>query len=106
MATKQAAPKRATKPKARWVVVTTDKRGVFCGLTDAPVGADPIVLEEARMCVYWDTATRGVLGLAATGPTAGCRITAAPPRVELRGITAVMDCSPEAVAAWQRAPWG
>lgn len=90
----------------RDVVVCTEKRGVFFGTTDAEVGADPIVLADARMCVYWDAETRGVLGLAATGPTARCRVTAAPPRVELRGITAVMDCAPEAAAAWRAAPWG
>lgn len=101
MATKKAATKRT----ARWVVVTTDKRGVFFGRTSAPVGTDPLVLETPRMCVRWSVDVRGVLGLAATGPTAGCRITRAPVQIELRGITSVMDCTPEAVTAWQAAPW-
>lgn len=89
----------------RPVVVTTVHRGVFFGYTSADAGADPITLDRPRMCVYWDIATRGVLGLAATGPTDGCRITAAPQRIELRGVTAVMDCTPEAVARWEAAPW-
>lgn len=103
-----AAKKQVTrKPvrKARWVVVTTEKRGVFFGLTTAKMGAEPLILDTPRMCVYWDQATKGVLGLAATGPTSGCRVTAAPQRIELRGVTSIMDCTPEAVAAWQAAPW-
>lgn len=103
MATKKAATKRT----ARWVVVTTDKRGVFFGCLAAEytTGAEVLTLTDPRMCVWWSEDVRGVLGLAATGPTAECRITAAPPGIELRGITAVMDCSPEAVTAWQSAPW-
>lgn len=89
----------------RWVVVTTTARGVFFGRTAAALGADPIVLDDAQMCITWSADVRGVLGLAATGPTATCRVTAATPSIELRGISAVIDCTPEAVAAWQATPW-
>ena len=92
--------------KKRWVIVCTEKRGVFCGRVSGPTdGVDPVVLTDAQMAVYWSADVRGVLGLAATGPTAGCRITAPVPRMELRGVTAIMDCTPEAVQAWQGAPW-
>jgi hypothetical protein len=92
------------KAKERAVVVCTDKRGVFFGYaTDTE--SDPIRLTRPRMCVYWDGATRGVLGLAATGPTSGCRVTRAPPAIELRGITAVIECSDDAVMAWEASPW-
>lgn len=97
-------PKPSRIAKERAVVICTDKRGVFFGYTTKTDG-DPIRLTRPRMCVYWDTATRGVLGLAATGPTSGCRITNAPPAIELRGITAVIECSPEAVSAWEKSPW-
>ena len=64
------------------VVVTTDstKRGVFGGLFVSEK-SDVVVLSEARMAVYWDKETRGVVGLASTGPTAGCRIS--PPAINV-----------------------
>jgi len=86
------------------VIVTTDKQGVFFGYAREIDGAT-IRLERPRMCVYWSEDVKGVLGLAATGPTSGCRITAAPPAIEVRGITAVMECSEAAVAAWEKQPW-
>jgi hypothetical protein len=100
---KKKAKKSAT-PKERAVVICTDKRGVFFGYA-TDTGGDPIRLVRPRMCVYWDAATKGVLGLAATGPTSGCRVTLAPPAIELRGITAVIECSETAVAAWEKSPW-
>ena len=96
--------RKSAAPKERAVVICTDKRGVFFGYATDTSG-DPIVLRRPRMCVYWDAATKGVLGLAATGPTNGCRVTLAPPAIELRGITAVIECSAEATAAWEKSPW-
>lgn len=59
------------------VLITTDstKRGVFMGFID-PKDADKETLEalEVRMAVYWHTDVKGVLGLAATGPSKNCRI--------------------------------
>ena len=90
--------------KERPVIVCTDKRGVFMGFCKDTSG-DPIIMDRPRMVVYWSPDVKGILGLAATGPTAGCKVTAAPPRIELRGISCVIDCSPEAVKAWEAAPW-
>ena len=97
--------KSPTTPALRPVVVCTDKRGVFFGYLDGTPAADPLRLTRPRMCVRWSADVRGVLGLAATGPSASCRITAAPPAIELRGVTCVMDCTPEAAAKWEAQPW-
>ncbi|MDH3637905.1 MAG: hypothetical protein OES09_05515 [Gammaproteobacteria bacterium] len=86
------------------VVVCTDKRGVFFGEC-VDKDADPMTLTNARMCVYWSRDVRGVVGLAATGPTSECRITKPAPSARLRGITCVLDVSDEAAAAWEAAPW-
>lgn len=86
------------------IIVCTDKRGVFFGFAQDWSG-DRIILSRPRMIVYWSVDVKGILGLAATGPSATCRVTAAPPRIEVRGITAVIECSSEAVAAWERGPW-
>lgn len=88
----------------RAVIVCTALRGVFFGYCKDTNG-DPITMERPRMVVYWSADVKGILGLAATGPTAGCRVTAAPPRIELRQVTAVIEVSPEAVKAWEGAPW-
>lgn len=95
-------PKKQAKQLA--VVVCTDKKGVFFGYA-TETDKDPITLTKARMCVYWSADVRGVLGLAATGPTKGCKVTAAVQEIALNGITCVIKCSQEAVNAWERSPW-
>jgi hypothetical protein len=98
--------KAKTESKERAVVVFTDKKGVFFGYTSQPTkGVDAITLERARMCVYWSAQTHGAIGLAAIGPASGSRVGPAAPSIELRGITAVVDCTPEAAAKWEAAPW-
>lgn len=87
----------------RPVLVTTANRGVFFGYADSTDG-DTIKLARARNAIYWSTDVQGFLGLAATGPTKGCRIGPAAD-IELRNITAVVECSAAAVQAWEGAPW-
>ena len=87
------------------VLVCTDMRGVFAGQLESRDG-DAITLTQARMCVYWDRAVRGVLGLAVSGPNERCRITKAVPRIQLDGVTAVIYMTGEAVSAWDAEPWG
>jgi hypothetical protein len=97
------ASKKMAAVKERAVLVTTD-RGVFFGYateTDGPT----IRLRRARNCLYWPIENRGFLGLASDGPKAGAKIGPAAPGIELRGITCVAECSPEAVAAWESSPW-
>lgn len=87
----------------RPVIVTTEHRGVFFGYATNTDG-ETIALKNSRLCVYWETGLKGFMGLAATGPTKKCKIG---PRADitLRNITAVLECSPEAVKAWEDAPW-
>jgi hypothetical protein len=99
--------KRLTTTKGRAVVITTEWRGVFFGYvaddSDAPT---KIVLTDARMCNYWSRDVKGVLGLAANGPTQGCRIGPKVPSFEAWKITAIINCTDNAVTAWEGAPWG
>jgi hypothetical protein len=95
-----------TTKTLRPVVVTTEHRGVFFGFAAPGLAEDKtITLADAQMCVRWSEAVRGVLGLAATGPGRGCRITPAVPKLMLTGVTSVMECTDEAVKAWQGKPW-
>lgn len=85
------------------VLVTTSHRGVFFGYAkkiDGPI----IDLRAGRNCLYWSTDVKGFGGLAATGPTKSCRIGPAVD-IQLRDITSVSKCTPEAEAAWNSAPW-
>ena len=91
------------KSAERAVLVTTQHRGVFFGYAGA-TGGDTIKLRAARNCLYWSRQIKGFMGLAVTGPNDGCRIGPAAD-IELRDITCVVECTPEAVAAWEAAPW-
>ena len=57
------------------------------------------------MCIYWSADIKGVVGLAATGPNKSCKVGPAAPAMTLRDVTAVMECSPKAVEAWESEPW-
>lgn len=88
-------------------LITTDstRRGVFAGDLIEET-KDYVILENARMAVYWPAEVRGVLGLAATGPTEECRITKAVPKLKVNGVTAIIDCTEEAAKAFRNEPWG
>lgn len=93
--------KKASKERA--VVVTTVHRGVFFGYADDTSG-ETIKLRAARLCVHWTTDLRGFMGLASMGPGTGCRIGPAAD-IEVRSVTSVTECTPEAVEKWEKAPW-
>lgn len=99
---------KTTKRKAvRPVLVTTIHRGVFFGYVPEDLDTETcetLTLTDARNCIYWSADVRGFVGLAATGPSASCRV-GPKATIELRGITAVLDMTPEAVARWESGPW-
>ena len=86
----------------RPVIVCTEYRGVFYGLTEDTSG-DRVLLKNGRMAIYWGT-TRGVLQLAETGPTSTSKISARAPLLDLRKVTAVFELTPAAAAAWASLP--
>lgn len=93
----------STDLSERPVLVTTAHRGVFFGYATETAGTT-IKLRAARNCVYWPATNKGFLGLAANGPKKGARIGPAAD-IELRDITCVAECSPEAVTAWESNLW-
>jgi len=92
-----------SKAKERAVVVTTKHRGVFFGMAEKTDG-EQIKLRAARCCLYWPIGQKGFMGLASVGPLNGSRVGPAAD-ITLRDITSVIECTPEAVSAWERAPW-
>jgi hypothetical protein len=91
------------KSTERAVIVTTEHRGVFFGYA-ADTSGDVINLRAARNCIYWSSAVRGFMGLAATGPDNQSKVGPSAD-IELRKITSVVACTPAAIAAWEAAPW-
>ena len=89
--------------KVRPVLVTTTHRGVFFGYARS-IDGETIALERARLCLRW-RGIKGFMALASSGPGPQCLIGPAADIV-LRDISAVVSVSPEAVAAWEAAPWG
>lgn len=88
----------------RPVVVTTSHRGVFFGYLKEQNG-DTVILTKAKMCLYWSDKVRGVLGLATVGPIDKSRVGPEVTEIEIFGITAVIDATKKAVAAWDLSPW-
>ena len=81
------------------LVVTTIHKGVFFGY-GIPTTEKIIRLEHAQMCIYWNTETNGVLGLAASGPLTVCKVTKAVPALLLHDVTAVMEASAASIEKW------
>lgn len=96
-------PNRTKRTGERAVVVTTEHRGVFFGYATKTDGAI-IKLRRARNCIYWPVKNKGFVGLAVTGPVNGARVGPAA-NIELRAITVVVECTEDAVKAWESAPW-
>ena len=86
------------------LVVTTIHKGVFFGY-GVPTHEKTIRITKARMVVYWSPDVKGVVGLAASGPTAGCRIGPEAPAITLQDVTSVMEASTQAEVAWSNQPW-
>ena len=93
-----ACPNHANTP----VVVCTDKRGVVFGYCQN-TAARPIVLTNARMCLYWSSDVGGVFGLGEKGPTKDCKISAPLSTIALEGVTAIFSVDPAAEKAWNAA---
>lgn len=96
-------PNRAKEKTERAVLVTTSHRGVFFGYAKEIDGA-VIKLRAARNCLYWGRAVKGFIGLASSGPIGDSRVGPAAD-IEVRDITCVAECTPEAVKVWESAPW-
>lgn len=91
------------------VLLTTDttKRGVFAGfINPEDMDKQTLQVEELRMCVYWSTDMKGVLGLASMGPSKTCKISKAVKKAIIQGVTAIVEISEEALKNWRKEPWG
>jgi len=87
--------------KTKAVLVTTEFRGVFFGYVKKDKNLpDEITLTDVRNCIYWSADCGGFLGLAANGPTSGCKIGTKVPELRLFKVTSVSPVSDEAAKKW------
>lgn len=114
MSTKKTAPTGANRPDTamegmmagKYVLVTTEHRGVFVGELAEDNTAERIaVLDDARNVIYW-SGSRGFIGLAVTGPENGSRLGDTAPRIRLHGVTSVVETTDAAEAALRGWPLG
>lgn len=86
------------------VLITTEFRGVFFGYVknDKKLPKE-ITLSNVRNCIYWSSDCNGFLGLAANGPTSGCKIGTKVSEVTLWKITSCVPVSDSAVKKWEEA---
>ena len=89
------------------VLVMTEFRGVFFGdLEKYNEEKKVATLANARNCVSWSQDVHGVFGLAAKGPTSGCRVGPKIKRIRyLEKVTAIVEVSEKAIEAWESEPW-
>lgn len=88
------------------VLVTTQYRGVFFGYVKNEKddkSPDSIKIFNARNCIYWSSDCGGFMGLAASGPTKGCRIGTMVPEITLYAITSITPVTDKAAKAWNEA---
>ena len=95
-------PTKRAASKSRPVVVCTEVRGVFFGYATDTTG-ETIKLAKARNAYYWKC-SGGILELAAKGPQTGSKI-GDRADIELRKISAVLECTPAAAKAWEAGTW-
>jgi hypothetical protein len=88
----------------RALIVTTAHKGVFFGYGPLTMGK-VVRLEEVQMAVYWSADCHGILGLAADGPTKGCKVGPPAPAMTLQDVTSVIEVSAKAEVAWKKQPW-
>lgn len=101
------AQKKASQSNdGRAVLVTTKHRGVFFGYLVGEASPERVLVRKVRNVTYWDEATKGFLGLAATGPTSKCRVSAAAEESTIYEITGVFGCTEDAVKRFEEGPWG
>lgn len=102
---KTAAPKQESKARAaRPVIVFTSHRGVFFGQSSDPIDAKFATVSGVRNCIFWHSSVGGVLGLAQSGPNGQCRIgKKSDGPIGLQDVTGIIECTPEAAAAWESA---
>lgn len=86
------------------VLITTEFRGVFFGyIKDDTKMPNEITITGARNCLYWSSDVGGFLGLAANGPTKGCKIGKRVSEITLYKITSVTPVEGAAIEVWEAA---
>jgi hypothetical protein len=90
------------------VLLTTDttKRGVFsCIVNEADKDKENIEAEDIRMVVYWSADVKGIIGLAAEGPSKNCKVSPAVKKGLIKGVVGFFELTDEAYKKFEKEPW-
>lgn len=89
--------------KSKAVLITTEFRGVFYGeIKDDKKLPKEITLKNVRNCIYWSSDCGGFLGLAAKGPTQGCKIGTKVSELKVYNVTSVTPVEKDAIEKWEK----
>jgi hypothetical protein len=99
MATKKKAVKKSIKPKAQYVIIRSDRAGVFAGELAAKDGTE-VTMNACRRLWYWK-ANSGVAlsGVSQSGLASGCKVDTATSGHIISGVLEVIPCSDVAEAS-------
>lgn len=102
MATKKASKKtnkRTAKPKAQYVIIRSDRAGVFAGELAAKDGTD-VTLNACRRLWYWKAQSGVALsGVSQSGLASGCKVDTETNGHVISGVLEVIPCSDVAEAS-------
>jgi hypothetical protein len=99
MATKKKAVKKSTKKKAPYVIIRSDRAGVFAGELDSKNGTE-VTLNACRRLWYWKAQSGVALsGVAMSGLASGCKIDTETNGHSISGVLEVIPCSAMAEAS-------
>ena len=93
------------------VVAFSNTRDIWYGTLESQEPSGPgllkVTLIAARHCYYYATPSggKGVGSLAVSGPAPGSKIGATVKRVTMVACCGLLECSGDAIAAWERATW-
>jgi len=87
--------------KGKYVLVTTEYKGVFYGkVIDDSEYPKLMTLGEARNVIYWSSDCNGFLGLASKGYTKDCKIGEKVNEIDLVDLTSMTPVSKKAQKVW------
>lgn len=88
------------------IIVSSDQRFLVFGYTLDELDKKPLRMFHTRLILWWSSDVRGLWGLAASGPSDGCRVTVPAVYTIIHDPQLVVECSTAAAAAFERGPWG
>ena len=90
--------------KKKYVIVRTDRAGVFAGNLEVKKGSE-VTLTKARRLYYWDgAATLSQLAMEGVSKPHNCKFPCEAKKVQLLGVIEILDTTPKAEKCIKKVP--